>query len=81
MNIGFRGTRSTCLLALMFVLSACATTKDLSVEDRGKVSAVRINSNVQKAPAMYYLGPGTGILFAFGAVGGAVEAASSVEHE
>ncbi len=79
MHIAFRGTRCTCFLALLLLLSACATTKDLSDEDRRKISAVRMNSNVQKVPAMYYLGPGTGILFAFGAIGGAVAAASSLE--
>ena len=79
MNISFRGTRFICLLALLFLLSACATTQNLSDEDRGKISVVRINSNVQKVPAMYYLGPGTGIFFAFGAIGGAVAAAASVE--
>ena len=79
MNISFRGTRFICLLALLFLLSACATTQNLSDEDRRKISVVRINSNVQKVPAMYYLGPGTGIFFAFGAIGGAVAAAVSVE--
>jgi len=79
MNIGFRGTRCICLLALLFLLSACATTQNLSDDDRRKISAVSINSNVKKVPAMYYLGPGTGIFFAFGAIGGAAAAASSVE--
>lgn len=79
MKISLRGTRCTCLLALLFLLSACATTQNLSDEDRRKISVVRINSNVQKVPAMYYLGPGTGILFAFGAIGAGVAAAVSVE--
>ena len=79
MYIGLRSKRFICLLALLYLLSACATTQTLSDEDRRKISVVRINSNVQKAPALYYLGPGTGILFAFGAIGGAIAAAASVE--
>jgi hypothetical protein len=79
MNIGLRGTRPTWLLALLFLLSACATSQNLSDEDRKKISVARINSNVQKAPTMYYMGPGTGIVMAGGAVGGAVLAATSVE--
>lgn len=79
MNCDFRGTRWTWLLALLFLLSACATPQNLGDEDRRKISVVRINSNVQKAPTMYYMGPGTGILMAGGAVGGAILTAVSVE--
>ena len=79
MKIGLRRSPFFCSLALLFLLSACAATQKLSDEDRRKISVVRIDSNVPKAPAMYYLGPGTGALFAFGAIGGAVIAASSLE--
>ncbi len=75
---GIRGTRAIFLFALLLVLSGCATTQKLSDEDRTRIRAVRINSTVQKAPNMYYLGPGTGIFFAFGAIGGAVAAATSI---
>lgn len=75
---GVLGTRAIFLFALPLLLSACATTQKLSDEDRTKIRAVRINSTVQKAPNMYYLGPGTSIFFAFGAIGGAVAAATSI---
>ena len=79
MSTNLCGARFSFLLAFLFLLSGCATTQNLSDEDRKKISAVRINSNVQKAPSMYYLGPGTSIFFAAGAVGGAAAYASSVE--
>lgn len=79
MNTVLRSARCVGALALLLLLSACATTQQLSDEDRKKISVVRINSNVQKAPVMYYLGPDAGPLFAFGAVGGAVIAATSAE--
>ena len=71
--------RLTGLLALALLAYGCATTQPLSEENRGKIKAVKINDGVQKAPAMYYLGPGTSVLFAFGAVGGAAAAAASLE--
>lgn len=61
------------------LLSGCATTQNISDEDRLKIRVVRINSNVEKVPTMYYLGPGTSLFFAAGAVGGAAVYASSVE--
>ncbi|HEX9597504.1 MAG TPA: hypothetical protein VF982_11540 [Anaerolineales bacterium] len=67
------------MVMLGTLLGGCATTQDLSDEDRKKISVVRINSNVQKAPNMYYLGPGTAALTAFGAVGGAIAYGASVE--
>jgi len=57
MNISLCRARFSFSLALLFLLSGCATTQNLSDDDRQKISVVRINSNVQKAPAMYYLGP------------------------
>lgn len=72
-------TPFACLLALLFLFSGCATTQKLGDEDRRKIGVVRISSNVQVAPTMFYLGPGTGVLFAFGAIGGAAAAAASVE--
>jgi len=65
------------LLSLLFLLSGCATTQHLSDDDRKKISVVRINSNVQKAPVMYYLGPETSYAMWFGAIGGAAAAAAS----
>jgi len=67
------------IATLGILLGGCATTQPLSDEDRKKVRVVRINSNVQKAPVMYYLGPETSGALWFGAIGGAVSAASSVE--
>lgn len=72
-------TPSVCLLALLFLLCGCATTQKLADEDRKRIGVVRISSNVQVAPAMFYLGPDTGVLFAFGAVGGAAAAATSAD--
>ena len=79
MNSSPCGTQFSSLLVLLSLLSGCATTQNLSDEDRKKISVVRINSNVQKAPVMYYLGPETSGALWFGAIGGAVSAASSVE--
>ena len=79
MNISLCRSRFSFLLALLFLLSGCATTQNLSDEDRKKISVVRINTNVQKVPFMYYLGPETSGALWFGAIGGAVSAASSVE--
>jgi hypothetical protein len=78
MNAGPAKASVAFLFALLLLLSACATTQKLSDDDRRKIDVVRINSNVQVAPAMYYLGPGTGILFALGPVGAGVAAASSL---
>ena len=66
-------------LAVLILLSGCAATQKLSDENRKKINVVKVNSDVKKAPVMYYLGPGAGPLFALGAVGGAIAAASSVE--
>jgi hypothetical protein len=68
-----------CLLALLLLFSGCATTQKLGDEDRKKIGVVRISSNVRVAPAMFYLGPDTGALFAFGAIGGAAAATASAE--
>lgn len=75
---GVLGTRTFFLVALLLFLSGCATTQQLGDEDRRKIRAVRISSTVQKAPEMFYLGPGTSALFAFGAIGGAAAYSSSV---
>lgn len=72
-------TRLAGLLAFALLAYGCATTQPMSDENRGRIKAVKINDKVQKAPNMYYLGPGTSALFAFGAVGGVAAAAASVE--
>ena len=55
------------MLALLLVLSGCVRTiQALSDNDRKKISVVRINNNVQKARFMWYRGPDTCTLFAFG---------------
>lgn len=79
MNIILGRTRFAFLLALLFLLSGCAMTQNLGDEDRKKISVVRINSAVQKVPAMYYLGPETSGALWFGAIGAAVAATSSLE--
>jgi hypothetical protein len=71
--------RLTGLLAIALLAYGCATTQPLSDENRRQIKAVKINDKVQKAPSMYYLGPGTSALFAFGAVGGVAAAAASEE--
>lgn len=70
--------RHAALLALLILLSGCMTVP-LSDEARKKINVVRINSNVQKSPDMYYMGPGTSILLAGGAVGGAMAGAILAE--
>ena len=67
------------IAALGTLFAGCATTQNLSDEDRKKVSVVRINSNVQKAPNMSYLGPESAVFMAFGAVGGAAAYGASLE--
>lgn len=69
MNVGLRRTRSTCVLAFVFLSSGCTTTQYLGDEDRRKISVVRINSNVQKPPVMSYLGSGIGAFFGSGSIG------------
>jgi hypothetical protein len=61
------------------LLGGCATTQNLSDEDRKKITVVRINSNVQKVPNMSYRGPESAFFMAFGAVGGAAAYGASLE--
>jgi hypothetical protein len=77
MNTSFCRTLLISLLALLFLLTGCATTKTLSDEDRKKINVVRIDSTVVKMPDMYYMGPGTSILLMGGAAGGVVAGLSS----
>jgi len=74
-----RASHGLLIATLGILLGGCATTQNLSDEDRKKIGVVRINSDVQKVPSMYYLGPGTGALMAFGAIGGAAAYGASVE--
>lgn len=65
------------LVAVCFVLVACASTPKLSPDAQGRFSAVRIDPNVNVATDMYYLGPGSGVGMMFGAIGGAITAAAN----
>lgn len=66
------------IAALGILTGGCVTTQNLSDEDRKTVSVVRINSNVQKVPRMYYSGPETAGDRWFGVIGGAAAGAATV---
>ena len=62
------------ILALSVFISGCASTQKMSSTDRQNLTNVKISTEVEKAPEMYYLGPGIGMFF--GAIGGAITAIS-----
>jgi hypothetical protein len=62
------------LCAVCMLLTGCASTQQIGDADRASLASVRVNSNVETAPQMYYMGPASGIGFMFGAVGGLVTA-------
>lgn len=72
------GTRAWSLFLLFAFLAGCATTQNISEENRRSIGTIKVNAAVQKAPVMSYLGPGTSVFFAFGAIGGAAAYAASV---
>lgn len=72
------GTRAWSLFVLVAFLSGCATTQNISEENRRKVGTIRVNPTVVKTPEMFYFGPGASVLLLFGAVGGAASYAASV---
>lgn len=76
----FRSHRSIIPLALAVsvFLSGCAATQQLSEQDRKKIEVVKLNNEVKRPKEMYYFGPGASIGFAFGAIGGAIAAASQM---
>lgn len=65
------------LCALCLLLTGCASTHQLSALDTRNLESVRINTNVETAPQMNYMGPGSGVGFAFGAVGAVITAAAN----
>ncbi len=65
-------------IAVSVFLSGCATTQQLSEQDRKRVEVVKLNDQVKRPKEMYYFGPGASIGFAFGAIGGAIAAASQI---
>lgn len=67
------GLGVVCLL-----LTGCASTQQLSDADRASLASVRVNTDVETAPQMYYMGPASGIGFAFGAVGGVLTAVANM---
>lgn len=65
-------------IAVSVFLSGCATTQQLSEQDRKRIEVVKLNDQVKRPKEMYYFGPGASIGFAFGAIGGAIAAASQI---
>jgi hypothetical protein len=70
--------RRWALLSFVLLLAGCATTQPISSADKQRVGTVYLNSTVPIPPNMYYLGPGSGPAFMFGAVG-AIAAAPAME--
>ena len=66
------------LISLSVALSGCASIQKMSLEDRQRLQTISVNPVVEKAPEMYYLGPGSGFGMMFGAIGGAITAAASI---
>lgn len=65
-------------IAISVLLSGCASTQQLSEQDKKKIEVVRLNDQVKRPKEMFYFGPGASIGFAFGAIGGAIAAASQI---
>lgn len=63
---------------LLANMTGCATTQQLSEQDKKRIEVVKLNDNVQRPKDMYYFGPGASIGFAFGAIGGAIAAGSQI---
>lgn len=66
------------VLVLSVFLTGCATTQQLSEQDRKRIEVVKLNDQVKRPNEMYYFGPGASIGFAFGAIGGAIAGASQI---
>lgn len=66
------------VIAVSVLLSGCATTQQLSEQDKKRIEVVKLNEQVKRPKEMYYFGPGASIGFAFGAIGGAIAAASQI---
>jgi hypothetical protein len=61
------------LLLIAALVSGCAPAPlKMSASDRKSIQYVRIDGNVAKPPAPYYLGPGGGVGLMFGALGAIV---------
>jgi hypothetical protein len=67
------------LCAFCLLLTGCASTQQLSDSDRASLASVYVDPHVETAPQMNYMGPGSGIGFAFGAVGGLITALANEE--
>ncbi|MGO9443736.1 MAG: hypothetical protein ACLPXB_03045 [Thiobacillaceae bacterium] len=66
------------VLTLFACLTGCASTPQLSSDDRSHLGTLRIDPTIETQSQMYYLGPGSGIGFLFGAVGGAITAVANL---
>jgi hypothetical protein len=64
------------LLFISALLTACSSSQKISSTDRARLATVVVTGTVNKPPTMYYMGPGAGVGFAFGAVGAAIAAGS-----
>lgn len=65
------------LCVFCLLLTGCASTQQLSGPDRASLASMRVNTHVEASPQMYYMGPASGIGFAFGAVGGLLTAVAN----
>ena len=66
------------VFALSIFLSGCAVNQKLSDVDRKRIDVVKVNDKVEKAPGMFYFGPGAAIGLMFGAIGGAIAGAANI---
>lgn len=66
------------LCALCLLLTGCVSTQQLNESDRTNLQGVRVHTEIETAPQMYYMGPASGVGFMFGAVGGLLTAAANM---
>lgn len=66
------------VIILSALMTGCASTQQMSDQDKKRIEVVKLNSEVARPKDMYYFGPGASIGFAFGAIGGAIAAASQI---
>ncbi len=65
------------LLTTCISLSGCATTINLTPQERSKIKKVVISSKVTKPKSMYMMEPGTSVGMMFGLIGGMIAGAAN----
>lgn len=81
MNAILYKTKLISLIALVLLVTACASTQKLSDADRAKYKSAKINDTVVKGPVFLLAPSGANIGLMFGAIGGAATAGAAEDSQ